>query len=103
MWSGHSSCPLEVCDVGGWRSWDPSEALSCGWCYVCVGRTVGFVLPWGREGVRGGRSEKLSEDRSGQSTLQAKSSLCNGTAVRSCISLRNGMVGTQEAWEEEER
>lgn len=61
MWSGHSSCPLEVCDVGGWRSWDPSEALSCGCCYVCVGRTVGFVLPWGREGGRGGRSEKLSE------------------------------------------
>lgn len=42
-------------------NWDPSEALSCGWCYVCVGRTVGLVLPWGREGGRGGRSEKLSE------------------------------------------
>ena len=97
--SSHGSCPLRPCD-GVRGGWDNNNVLSC---VGCIQKTVGFVLPRGRERgrerergrrrgrERRGRSEKLTEKAEvGGSTFQAKKPVC--AMARRCDVSIWGMV-----------
>lgn len=111
MQSGVATVPalwkLVMCSgsVGGRGSWNTNKVPSCGWCDDgCVQRTTDlFFLGKGKEeGEEGPRSSQRRQ-KWGKHIPSEKHSLCNGMVVRGCIYLGSGVVGTPEAWKEEER
>lgn len=61
-----------------------------------------FFLGKGKEeGEQGPRSSQ--RQKWGKHIPSKKHCLCNGMVVRGCIYLGSGVVGTPEAWKEEDR